>query len=196
MYSTHKVSNLYHKNKFKNIRLNQMFSNRFEKKRNTIYKIYFNIKEIKQLKLKNLKYIIFYLYDDIKEYKKEYFKILFDDFRSGVSVINFCNYYDIETNDLIKIITKKFLNINDYYILLKFSQSKEVEKYFNIIDEYRKEKERIDVKNIFLRQNREKTKQIIFKKKYKGKNITLTTNKKIKNFDDIKHTKKMKILSI
>ena len=157
MHSVHKVNNLYHKNKFKNIRLNQMFSNRFEKKRNTIYKIYFNIKEIKQLKLKNLKYIIFYLYDDIKEYKKEYFKILFDDFRSGVSVINFCNYYDIETNDVIKIITKKFLNINDYYILLKFSQSKEVEKYFNIIDEYRKEKERIDVKNIFLRQNRKKS---------------------------------------
>lgn len=196
MHSIHKKSSFYNKNKFKNIRLNQMFSNGFEKEKNIIYKIYFNIKEFKQLKIKNFKYIIFYLYDDIKHYKNEYFRILFDDFRGGVSLVTFCEFYDIDINDIIKIFSKKFLNLNDYSILLKFSQSRDVEEYFNIIEEYQDEKETINIKNIFSAQNGKETKKVIFKKKYKGKNIILTNDKKIKNIENVKHKNKIKILSI
>ena len=69
-----------------------------------------------------------------------------------------------------------------------------MEKYFDIISNYKKEKDKINIDNIFLLQNGKKTKKIIFKEKYKGKNIILSTDKDLENFEIIR--KKVKLLSI
>lgn len=188
------LNNFYHKNEFKNIRLKQVFSYFSDSEKNVFYKLFINIKEFKNLKFSNFKYLFLYLNADIKHYKQEYSKILYNDFRSGVRLIDFCDYYQIDISKIKKILEKKFFNINDYYNLLNFAHSLEVEKYFDIISDYKKEKDKINIDNIFLLQNGKKTKKIIFKEKYKGKNIILSTDKDLENFEIIR--KKVKLLSI
>ena len=188
------LNNFYHKNEFKNIRIRQSFSYYSKYERNIFYKFFINIKEINKLKLTSFQSFFLYLDVDAKNYKKEYLEILYNDFRSGVRLIDFCEHYKIDTSNIQKTLNKDFLNINDYYTLLNFSQSIEVEKYFHIISNYKKEKDRINIDNIFLLQNGQKTKKVVFKEKYKGKNITLSTDKYLENFEIIR--KKLKLLSI
>jgi len=188
------LNNFYYKNELKNIKMRQIFSYFLDYKRNLFHKFLTNIKELKKLKIKNFKIFFLYLEADIKHYKKEYAKILYNDFRSGVRLIDFCEHYKIDTSNIQKTLNKDFLNINDYYTLLNFSQSIEVEKYFHIISNYKKEKDRINIDNIFLLQNGKKTKKVVFKEKYKGKNIILSTDKDLENFEIIR--KKVKLLSI
>lgn len=188
------LNNFYHKNEFKNIRIRQSFSYYSKYERNIFYKFFINIKEINKLKLTSFQSFFLYLDVDAKNYKKEYLEILYNDFKSGVRLVDFCEYYKIDISKIKKILEKKFFNINDYCNLLNFAHSLEVEKYFNIISDYKKEKDRINIDNIFLLQNGQKIKKVVFKKKYKGKNITLSTDKDIDNFEITR--KKLKILNI
>ena len=65
------LNNFYHKNEFKNIILKQVFSYFSDSERNFFYKLFINIKEFKNLKFLNFKYLFLYLNADIKHYKQE-----------------------------------------------------------------------------------------------------------------------------
>jgi hypothetical protein len=187
------TKSFYNDNELSNIGARKRLDVFCDNNKDFFYKIFYNIWAIKRNNLSGLLCILIYMLEDVKYYTKKYEKIFFDE-KGGVSLFNFCKYYNLDVKTIENLLNKKYLTCSEYALLRDFVHEDEVNKYFEISKKYQNKKMIVDCNNIFKMQKGLSKKNIAFKQKYKNKSVVFTTEKDFENFEKIK--KSCKILSI
>jgi hypothetical protein len=116
------------RNEFHNIKVNA-FARYKDKNHQICYKLWFNLTQFKKLNNLTFSDVLTYGLTNLSNYKSEFNYILRNKYSTGYSLLTFCSFYNYDTSEIINILDKDYITVNEYRELIYFSNSDIAQQY-------------------------------------------------------------------